>query len=235
MIEPRYGNAVLDQLSASDREALTPHLRSVELQLGQVLIEQGGEVQTVHFPAGGQLANIVLFADGRRIETAVVGAEGVSGLAPFLAQQRCDWSVTVRAPGGAYAVAAEVLRAQAWRSGALMALLLRLTHYYQTQAAQTAACNATHGIRARVARWLLMADDLTEGAALYFTQEELASLLGVRRTSINEVMGQLKTAGGLRFSRGVIRALDRRLLEPAACECYAVLRDRTAQILAPAA
>ena len=112
-----------------------------------------------------------------------------------------------------------------------MEQLLRLSNFYQTQAAQTAACNALHEIYPRVARWLLTADDLSGGSALYFTQEELAALLGVRRTSINDAMGALKAAKALRYSRGVIQSLDRSILESAACECYKVLRDRALDVV----
>lgn len=226
-----FGNAVLDDLAAEDREALAPFLRRVDLQLGQTLILQGAPVETVHFPAGAQFANVVQLEDGRRVETAVVGMEGVSGLAPFMARSPCDWCVSVRAPGGAWAIKADALRRRSLISPPLMDQLLRLSNFYQTQAAQTAACNALHEIHPRVARWLLTADDLSDGSALYFTQEELAAMLGVRRTSINDAMGALKAAKTVRYSRGVIKSLDRPALEAQACECYQVLRDRMRDVM----
>ena len=228
--QPDFGNAVLDRLIPADRDALLPLMRTVDLEVGQTLIDQGEMVETVHFPAGAQLANTVAFDDGGRVETAVVGHEGLSGLAPFMAREPCGWTVSVRAPGRAYAISASALRARSRASESLMDQLLRLTNYYQIQAAQTAACNASHDILARTARWLLTADDLGPGGALYFTQEELAALLGVRRTSINDVMGALKVEKAVKYSRGRIHSLERDLLRRRACECYAVLRDRAAEM-----
>jgi len=221
-----YGNHFLDALDPDDEAALRPHLRRIEVEEGRTLIEQDGPIHEVHFPADAQLVNLVRFSDGTAIETSVVGCEGLSGLAPFMARQPCGWEVAVRLAGTVFAISAEVVRARQAASPAMQDGLLRLSHVYQMQAVQHAACNAVHAMTPRVARWLLIAHDLTPGEKLKMTQEELAGLLGAQRTTVNEAANQLKAAGAIRYARGVIRILDRGALERLACECYAMERAR---------
>lgn len=221
-----YGNRFLDALEPDDEAALRPHLRRAEVEAGRILIEQDGPIPELHFPVDAQLVNLVRFSDGGAIETSVVGCEGLSGLAPFMAGQPCGWEVAVRLSGVVFVIAAEPLRARQAASPTMRDGLLRLAHIYQMQAVQHAACNATHAVTPRVARWLLIAHDLTPGEKLQMTQEELAGLLGAQRTTVNEAAGQLKAAGAIHYSRGVIRILDRRALEGMACECYAMERAR---------
>ena len=221
-----FDNHFLDSLEPADLEALFPHLRRTEVVAGQTLIVQDAEVAEVHFPADAQLANLVRFADGRAIETAVVGREGLSGLAPFMAGVPCGWEVAVRTPGTVHVCPARVLSERFRASEPLLNQLLRLSYVYQMQAVQHAACNAVHTALPRVARWLLTASDLTPGEDIRFTQEELAGLLGAQRTTVNDAANQLKDRGAIRYSRGVVRVLDRPLLERLACECYAMERGR---------
>lgn len=223
-----YGNHFLDTLEPDDAAALGPHLRALEVEAGQTLIVQDTEVAEVHFPADAQLANLVRFADGRAIETAMVGREGLSGLAPFMADLPCGWEVTARLAGTVFAAPAAAVRARMRASPPLLDALLRLSYLYQMQAAQHAACNAAHAALPRVARWLLIASDLTPGEPVHLTQEELAGLLGAQRTTVNEAASQLKDSGAIRYARGVVRILDRPRLEAQACECYAMERARIA-------
>lgn len=222
-----YDNHFLDSLAPTDLEALRPHLRRVEVAVGRVLIAQDAEVDEVHFPADAQLANLVRFADGTGVEVAVVGREGLSGLAPFMAAQPCGWEVSVRMAGTVHVMSATALRARFRESAALLKGLLRLSGVYQMQSVQHAACNARHTALPRVARCLLTAADFTPDARIDLTQEELASLLGAQRTTVNDAANQLKAREAISYSRGVIRVLDRAALEAVACECYAMQRART--------
>lgn len=143
-----------------------------------------------------------------------------------MADEPCGWEVAVRMPGALYVLPSRLLRQRIPVSAPLMNHLLRLSHIYQMQAVQHAACNAVHKTLPRVARWLLTAADLTPDQDIRFTQEELATSLGAQRTTINDAAGQLKDRGVIRYARGVIRILDRPALERAACECYAMERVR---------
>lgn len=221
-----YANQFLDTLDDGDLSALAPHLIPTSLAAGQVLIEQDDEILTVHFPADAQLANVIVFEHGGAIETSVVGSEGVSGLAPFMASAPCAWRVVVRQSGKAWGCPANTLRRLARERPSFMAHLLNLTHHYQAQAAQTAACNASHKALARVARWLLIAADLSPDARIRFTQEELATLLGAQRTTINDAATRLKEAGAISYGRGSVKIRNRPLLESHACECYRMQKAR---------
>ena len=217
-------NRFLESLDADDRRAVEALLRPADVAVGQILIEQGDVVDQIHFPLDAQLANVTLLEDGSAIETSVVGREGVSGLAPFLARTPCTWRVAVRARGRVLVAAASDLRRLFEERPGLRERLLKLTYFYQSQSNQTAACNVAHRVRARVARWLLTADDFTPGQDLTFTQEEMAALLGAQRTSVVEAFSQLKRAGALSHLRGRSRIADRARMEAEACACYAALK-----------
>ncbi len=217
-------NHFLARLPRQTRARLDPDLRRVTLAVGQRLIEPMARVPAVHFPIDCQLANLAPLGSGHEIETSVIGCEGLSGLAPALADEPCQWGVAVRAGGDAWVLPAEVLRRQMGEDSILRSRLMVLTGFYQAQASQSAACNIRHEARARLARWLLTAADLSPGVPLRFTQEGLAGLLGYSRTTVVEIARPLKVAKVLRYDRGVIRIQDRAALEAEACECYRILR-----------
>lgn len=220
-------NKFLSAIAPEDLAAMLPRMRELELRKGQVLIEQEAGVEEIHFPLSAQLCNLTIFSDGRSVETAVVGSEGMSGLAPFLADAPCAWQVVVQISGSALVLPASVLRAQARESASLRALLLRLVHDYQAQSAQTAACNTVHRSTAKLARWLLMFDDRSQGTKLEITQQDLAALMGMQRTTINQAAGELKALGAIDYLRSHIRITDRSLLQRASCECYEMQRRRS--------
>lgn len=229
-------NKFLSAMPPEDLAAMLPRMREVDLRKGQVLIEQESAVEEVHFPLSAQLCNLIVFTDGRSVETAVVGSEGMSGLAPFLADAPCAWQVVVQISGSALALPAAVLRSQARQSARLRELLVRLVHDYQAQSAQTAACNTVHRSTAKLARWLLMFDDRSQGTKLEITQQDLAALMGMQRTTINQAAGELKALGAIAYLRGAIRITDRSLLERSSCECYEMQRNRSRALgLDPAA
>ncbi|WP_374274206.1 Crp/Fnr family transcriptional regulator [Brevundimonas sp.] len=230
MSEKPFGNRFLDALSLEDRQALTPRLRAAFLETDQIIIDQGSRVSEVHFPIDAQLANQVRFPDGRAIETAVVGREGLSGLAPFMADTVCAWEVVVRSGGRVHVIDAQVLRSLSEERPSLMRRLLALTDFYQTQASQTAACNALHPVLPRVARWLLTARDLADGDRIRFTQEEFARLLGAQRSTVSEAAHQLKARALIDYRRGQILIRDRAGLEAVACDCYGLLRAKMAEV-----
>lgn len=218
------GNRFLDSLPASDLGDLHASLRRVSLPQGAVLWEAGDCVDIVHFPLDAQVSNAVVYADGSTIETAVVGAEGMTGLLPFLAEAPSAWRATVRLGGDALTVQAERLRTLQDKSRTLRLGLLRLGYYYQVQGAFNVGCIARHPVRARVARWILSAADITGLTEVRLTQEELAALLHVQRTSVVEAFTSLKAARTIRHLRGTITIRDREALERASCDCYAALK-----------
>ena len=219
-------NQFLARLHPDEAAPLRRLLRRVTVEVDQIVVDQGAPVTEVHFPIDAQFANVVRFDDGSAIETAVVGNEGLTGLAPFMADRGCAWEIVCRAGGEAWVASASAFRALAAERPRLMVRLLALTDLYQAQAAQAAACNAVHFAPDRVAKWILTAADLSPKDTLYFSQEELARLIGARRTTVSEAASQLKRRKFITYARGVIRILDRPGLEAAACACYAMLKPR---------
>ncbi|MGA0544109.1 Crp/Fnr family transcriptional regulator [Brevundimonas sp. VNH65] len=224
------GNGFLDMLSPEDTERLAPYLRRVFLAAGSLLVEQGFDVETVHFPIDAQITNILTQGDGSAIEVSVVGAEGVTGLLPFIAHAASAWRTVVRLPGDAWMISASTLRLLADQSATLRHALISLGYYYQVQGVYNGACAATHPISARVARWVLTAADLAGAREIRFTQEEMASLLAVQRTSVVEAFGSLKSAGSIRHLRGKILILDRGSLTRQSCSCYGALKQQAVEL-----
>ncbi len=219
-------NRFLAALDPEEAALLQPLLRRVSIPVDRIMVDQGAPLTEVHFPIDAQFANVIRFPDGSAIETAVVGYEGLTGLAPFMANRGCAWEIVCRAAGDAYVISTSALRAVATQRPRLMARLLALTDLYQAQAAQTAACNALHPVPDRIARWILTARDLSPNDTLVFRQEELARLIGARRSTVSEAASLLKGRRLIAYNRGVIRITDRPGLEAAACECYAMLKPR---------
>jgi CRP-like cAMP-binding protein len=219
-------NLFIAALEPEEAAELRPLLRRVSVTSEQTVVQQGAPLTEVHFPIDAQFANVVRFADGSAVETAVIGHEGMTGLAPFMADRPCAWEILCRAGGEAWVASAASLRALAARRPALTARLLALTDLYQAQAALAAACNVLHPVPARIARWILTARDLSPNETLFFRQEELARLIGARRSTVSEAASQLRRRKLIAYSRGVIRIVDREGLERAACACHAMLKPR---------
>lgn len=220
-----YGNNVLDSMTPGDMAGFRDALRSLDLQRGEIVVEAGAPSDLMYFPVTAQFANVNLLADGGGVETSVVGREGVSGLAAFLAEAECAWRIVVQRSGTAFSVPLSAVQALRRRSPEFDSRLLRLSYFYQVQAAQSAACNAAHRLQARLARWLLSLDDATPGKPLAITQEEVALFLSAQRTTVQDAMSTFRSAGAIAYLRGVITIRDRSRLERHACECYRVLRD----------
>jgi CRP-like cAMP-binding protein len=113
----------------------------------------------------------------------------------------------------------------------LRALLIRHEQAVFAQAQQSAACFATHQVVARLSRWLLRARDLSGSDTLSFTQEYLAQMLGVRRTSVTVVAHTLQAAGLIKYARGKIQILDTEGLQDSACECYATVKSQYGKLI----
>jgi CRP-like cAMP-binding protein len=226
-------NRFLSRLAPEDAAAVRPLLRRVSVTVDRIVVDQGTRITEVHFPIDAQFANLIRFPDGSAIETAVVGNEGLTGLAPFMADCPSGWEIMCRASGEAWAASAAPLRALALERPGLMKRLLLLTDLYQLQAAQTAACNALHAVPDRIARWILTATDLSPHESLAFRQEELGRLIGARRSTVSEAASELKRRKFIAYGRGVIRITDRVGLETAACDCYRMMRPRLEAVTGP--
>lgn len=218
-------------MEPDDQQVLWPSMALRHLPHGDVVTRTGERVSIVYLPTTADLANVIRFSDNRGGMATNVGREGVTGLAAFLADEPCGWDIQVQIEGAAWALPADVLRRRVDESEPLRALLLRLTHYNQIEAAQNAVCNAVHGVTPRVARWLLTVQDRTGRSEAPVTQEDVATLISARRTTVNAAWQDLRDKGAISQSRRLVRVVDRGRLESHACECYALLAER-AQVFA---
>ena len=227
---PRH-NKLLAALPASELLRLAPALDGVELHQGQALYESGNTMSYVYFPTTALVSTVYEFEDGASAETAVIGNEGVVGIAVFMGGVSGLGRAVVLASGHAFRLRAQVLRDEFGRAGPLMRSLLRYTQALITQIAQTAACNRHHSLDQRLCRWLLLSLDRLQGNDVGMTQELIANMLGVRREGVTAAAQTLQKLGLIHCSRGHIAVLDRRGLEQRACECYAVVRKEYERLL----
>jgi CRP-like cAMP-binding protein len=221
-------NKLLASLPRDHFDRLAPHLSAVTLQQGLVLFEAGDEVDQIYFPQYGMLSLLAVLRDGKAIETATVGREGVVGAMAGLGLYKSLVRVVVQMPMGGSRIAATHFRTIAAASDPVRNLCIRYNEVLLSQARVTAACNALHPIEARFCRWLLQSADRAASDTIELTQEFLAEMLGVRRTSVTEVASRVQHAGVIIYSRGVIKILDRSALMRMSCECYETLLDQSA-------
>jgi CRP-like cAMP-binding protein len=223
-------NRLLASLPRDDFEALRPHLAAISLMQGDIVYEAGAEVDYVYFPHSGMFSLLAVMRDGKAIETATVGREGVVGAMAGLGLYKSFVRVMVQLPLHASKIAAAPFRRAVAASDALRDLCVRYNEVMLTQARNTAACNALHQIEERFCRWLLQSADRAASDTVALTQELLAEMLGVRRTSITDVARRIQDKGVITYSRGVITILDREGLERLSCECYQNLIEQEATL-----
>ena len=224
-------NKLLDALPRKDFELLAKHLISVQLAQGLVLFEAGDEVDEVYFPQTGMISLVVVMRDGKAIETATVGREGVVGAMAGLGLHISGVRAIAQLPMFGSRIAAAQLRKAAEASKSIANMCIRYNEVLLDQARITAACNARHQVEARFCRWLLQTRDRAESDTIMLTQEVFSEMLGVRRTSVTEVAHKIQADGVISYSRGVIKILDLDALKALSCECYETLREHTSQIM----
>ncbi len=219
------GNRLLASLPHMELQLLLPYLVAVQFPQGAVLAEAGDEVDQVYFPLSGMISMVVVMRDGKAVETATVGREGVVGAMSGIGLHISRVRAIAQLPGSAGRIASTELRRAAAVSRPITDLCIRYNEVLLTQARMTAACNALHHVEARFCRWLLQTRDRAESDTIQLTQEFLAEMLGVRRTSVTEVASKIQAAGAISYSRGVIKIIDLDAVEAMSCECYETLRE----------
>jgi CRP-like cAMP-binding protein len=224
-------NRLLASLSTADMAQLAPSLRTVSLEKGAILNEPGAEIDQVIFPHDGMISLLAVMADGKVVETATIGREGVVGGMAGLCQHVTTTRWMAQMAMTASQVNAATLRRIVAINGPLRDGIIRANELLLAQVQTTAACNALHPIYARLARWILQSADRGGADRVPLTQELLSEMLGVRRSSVSEVAARLQEDGLIRYSRGLIDVLHRRGLEEAACECYGAMKRHEAAFL----
>jgi CRP-like cAMP-binding protein len=224
-------NLILAALPQEIFAALQPHLQHITMRFGDVIAETGEPIRKVYFPSSGVISLVVELSVGEMIETAMVGRDGVANATTALDGKVALYRGLIQVAGEATTIEPDALRAVARRFDRLQAIIIRHEQVLLAQAQQSAACNASHTVEARMCRWLLRMRDLTESEDLKLTQEFLAQMLGVRRTSVSLVAGTLQNAGFISYHRGNIRLLNVEQLSQGACECYETVKGHYQSML----
>jgi CRP-like cAMP-binding protein len=216
----RRTNRLLSLLSDHDYERLRPHLSPAVLEYRKSLYEASRPIEHVYFPVDGVASLVITTADGASAEVGTIGNEGMVGLPICLGDRGSPSSVYVQVPGMGLQMDAGIFRRELDQNRTLNLVMLRYAHAFFNQVAQSAACVHLHRVEQRCCRWLLMTRDRMPAGEFLLTQEFLGMMLGVRRTTVTEVMGALQKAGLIRYRRGHVSILDPEALRLRACECY---------------
>jgi CRP-like cAMP-binding protein len=224
-------NHLLSVLPKADNERLSPYLELVPMPLGKAVYESGDRLNHVYFPTTAIVSLLYELENGASAEIAVVGYEGIVGIALFMGGDTMPNRAVVQSAGQAYRLQSQFLKKEFGRAGAFQHLLLRYTLALLSQMAQTAVCNRHHSVDQQLCRWLLLSLDRLPANELNMTQELIANMLGVRREGVTEAAGKLQSAGLIRYTRGRIAVLDRPGLEARVCECYEVVRQEFLRLL----
>ncbi|WP_247886845.1 Crp/Fnr family transcriptional regulator [Azospirillum sp. SYSU D00513] len=215
---------MLRTLQPSDFEMLGPQLELVDLPSQKNLHFLNEPIRSVYFPEAGLASIVSILNNGQRIEAGVTGREGIVGIPVLLGAEAMPMECFVQIPGAAWRLDASALRDVIRKSPTAHVQCLRYVMALFVQIAQTAVCNGTHTLLERLARWLLMAHDRSDGDQILLTQESIAAMLGVRRAGVTVAAGSLQKAGLIAYGKGSITIVNRPALEETACECYGVVR-----------
>ena len=228
---PQSQNRLLNVLPQNIFTAVERELKPVGVEFGTAVARVGQPVERVYFPHCGVISLVIEMQDGGMIETATVGWDGVVNGTSALDGKISLHKSIVQVSGTASAILPHVLKKLADEFEPLRDILIRHDQVLFAQAQQSAGCNASHRVEERMCRWLLRIRDLTGSDELNLTQEYLAHMLGVRRSSVSLIAGTLQRAGFIKYRRGRIRLLDIEQLQAGACECYQAVRSHYERLL----
>jgi CRP-like cAMP-binding protein len=224
-------NRLLVSLPADEYALLAPQLSAVELERGRVLYDPGDRIDTVYFPHDGVISLMTLMENGAAIESATIGREGALGLHAAVGPRLALSRAIVQTPVRASRISAAALHEIWQKSAKLRDLVERHNEALFGHALQSVGCNALHSVEARFCRWLLACHDRVTTGTIALTQEFLADMLGVQRTTVTAIAGVLQSRGIIRYRRGMLDILDRPSLEAIACECYRSVRTTFERLL----
>jgi CRP-like cAMP-binding protein len=199
---------------------LAAHLTPIDLEKGRLLYDPGDPITTVYFPTEGVVSLMTLLESGEAIESGAIGREGALGLQAAIGPRESLVRAIVQVPGRALRISASLVQDLWRRSPALRELVDHHNQAVYGHAIQSVACNALHSVEARFCRWLLGCRDRIDGDSIQLTQEFLADMLGVQRTTVTAVAQALQNRGLIAYRRGIVDILDRQGLEALTCECY---------------
>jgi len=195
------------------------------------LSEPNEPIEYIYFLNSGLISTDALTEKGESVEVGVIGREGFAGLAALFNQPQMSHSVLMQGSGDGFRIRSAILREQFLKGGTLQRMVHTFAYLQLVQVTQSVLCNRMHEVDARLARWLLTSADRMEADSLNLTQEFLAQMLGVQRSTVTVAAGELQRAGLIGYSRGKIHILDRARLSATACECYRIVSASYGRVL----
>ena len=225
-------NYLLASLPEEVWKSWLPHLQEVELPLGKVLYESGCAIEQIYFPTTSVVSLLYVTGEGCSTEIAIVGNEGVVGVALFMGGDSTPNRAVVQSAGYGFRLKASFIKSiNDFATSSIMQLMMRYTLALITQISQTAVCNRHHSLDQQLCRWLLISLDRLQGNDLEMTQELIANMLGVRREGVTQAAIKLQNVGLIKYVRVHITVLNRSGLENRTCECYSVVKKEYDRLL----
>jgi CRP-like cAMP-binding protein len=228
-IDPR-ANRLLRGLPDAEIDRIRPALEPVHLPRPTELEGANEEIRFVYFPTTGVASILALDVCGESVDTAMIGREGMTGLAVFLGTGQSPVRTIVQVPMAGLRMEATALREELVRGGRLVTLLHQHAQLVMITMAQLILCNRIHRLDQRAARWLLQVDDRVDEAPFNVTQEFLSQMIGVQRPALSVAMRQFKDAGLVRYARGQISIADREGLLARSCGCANVIASEARRL-----
>ena len=224
-------NALLAALSAAECERLANDLELVPLTLGQVLYEAGQTMSHAYFPIDCIVSLLYVMKNGESAEIAIVGNEGIIGIALFMGGESTQSRAIVQNAGHAFRLKAQVLKDEFHSGGALSRLLLMFASALITQMVQTAACNRHHPVDKQLCRWMLLSLDRLPSNRISMTEKLIGNMLGLSSADVTRATSVLQNAGLIHYDAGEITVLNRSGVEKRSCECYDVVKKESDRLL----
>ncbi len=219
----RTRNGVLQRLAASDPavlERLYEDMEPVPLERGTALGAARRPADCSYFVESGIVALVVGTSGGNSVEVALVGREGVAGLADALGDRPLPYRLIVQLSGLAYRVPKDVIRQHILSCSALHAQLMDYSQQMMHQLAQSALCNRFHTSVERLSRWLLLTAERAETNRFELTHEFAAQMVGAPRSAVSASAAALRRKGIIDYRRGVLTVRNPKRLRAVACECF---------------
>jgi CRP-like cAMP-binding protein len=223
-------NKILLALPDEEFRALRPDLEFIPMPHHRILYEPNRKIESVYFPNSGLISLVIVMADRKTVEVAVLGSEGFAGVPSIAGLTRSPVREVVQIAGDGFKMDAEVFRQALQSSLVLQAALHRYSIVLGMQISQTAACNRLHDIEQRFARWLLMAQDRVDNGSVRITHDFLATMLGTDRPTVSVAAAALQRKEIIDYTRGTVHILNRKALEQTACECYQMIQQFNSEI-----
>jgi CRP-like cAMP-binding protein len=227
-------NLLLRALPANELSSLRPHVATLSLGRGSVLVDENEPLTQVYFVEAGVITLLAVLEHRSAAAVAAVGREGAIGLITLLlGGETALGRYEVLMPVSVLAVEVSRFRSVLEESPTLRAACEAFAQALLFQTLQAVPCGRLHTVEQRCARWLLMCDDRGNGDTFELTQESLAGILGVPLPTVAATISKLQRGGLISYRRDALTVIDRSRLEATACGCYRIVYDRLQGLLAP--